>query len=264
MRKNGFTLIELLCVIGIVALLMAIAVPSIMAAKNRARNIQCSSNLRQLSFGFVIYQQDNKTFPYGFCDALLGVEVPPEGYAGNPTYDKQGLWWFNYLQKVIEFELLTDSIIYCPAVKRLPSENGRNVLCGNYGVNRSVCKDAQGIMSCPFSGDPLQSGQVRTPSSTFLISDSGYSLLSWLAAGQTTEPVFENPNRIDLFYIPGLTLNQDRSELEGNSDAINGRHPNQMLNISFVDGHNQAYSAESLGIPETSLDEDQLPALWIP
>jgi prepilin-type processing-associated H-X9-DG protein len=105
---------------------------------------------------------------------------------------------------------------------------------------------------------------VRTPSATFLLGDSGYSLLSWLAAGDTDEPVFENPNRVDFFYIPGLTLNQTRPELLPNLDAIKGRHPHGTLNIGFADGHTEVRSAESLRIEQAAADEGKLPTLWIP
>lgn len=262
MSKRGFTLIELLVVIGIIALLTAIAALSMAAAKNRAYSIRCLSNLRQLSLGFTIYQQENKTFPYGFSDAQLGEVVPEDGYAGNGA-DKQGWWWFNFLQSAIEFDLHPDSIAWCPAGKRTPQIARENILCGNYGVNRSICKDAQGT-NYPFSGVPLRSGQVRTPSATLLLSDSGYSLLSWLAAAETNETVFENPNRISSFYIPGLTLNQTRPELQANSDAIKGRHPHQTLNIGFADGHNEVRPAESLRIEQTISNEAQLPSLWRP
>lgn len=264
MKTHGLTLIELLVVIAVVALLTAITAPAMMAAKKRARSVQCGSNLRQLSLGFTIYQQEYEVFPYGFCDDQLGQGVPPGGYAGNPINDKQGLWWFNSLQSVIEIGLRPGSLLWCPARKLTGQGIRRNLLCGNYGVNRLVCRDAQGQTICAFSGDPLRSTQVRTPSATFLLSDSGYSLLSWLAAADTDEPVFENAKRVDSFYIPGLTLNQTRSELHDNPDAIKGRHPHRTLNIGFVDGHNETRPAESLMIKQSAMDSSQLPSLWTP
>ena len=264
MRRLGFTLIELLVVVAVVAVLIAIAAPAMMAVKNRGRSIQCSSNLRQLSLGFAVYQQENETLPYGFCDDQLGQGIPPAGYAGNAMFDKQGLWWFNYLQSAIEIGLEPGSVLWCPARNRVrPSVRG-NLLCSNYGVNRSVCRDAQGQNVCAFSGDPLRSNPVRTPSATLLLSDSGYSLLSWLAAADPNEPVFENAARVDSFYIPGLSLNQTRPELQDNPDAIRGRHPHRTLNIGFVDGHNELRSAESLAIKQTVAGQGHLPSLWVP
>ena len=48
-RGSGFTLIELLCVIAIIALLVAMLMPSLQGARARAKHVGCTSNLRQIS-----------------------------------------------------------------------------------------------------------------------------------------------------------------------------------------------------------------------
>ena len=57
--RRAFTLIELLVVIAIIALLMAIIMPALRAAKDQARLVICSNNQRQLAIGVNTYMADN-------------------------------------------------------------------------------------------------------------------------------------------------------------------------------------------------------------
>ncbi len=59
---QGFTLVELMVVTAIIALLIAILLPSLRQARNAARLTACGSNLRQLAAGATTYASDNFTF----------------------------------------------------------------------------------------------------------------------------------------------------------------------------------------------------------
>jgi len=58
--RHAFTLVELLVVIGIVALLIAILLPALNAARSQAKSVQCSSNVRQLCLAIQAYATQNR------------------------------------------------------------------------------------------------------------------------------------------------------------------------------------------------------------
>jgi prepilin-type N-terminal cleavage/methylation domain-containing protein/prepilin-type processing-associated H-X9-DG protein len=62
MRRRAFTLIELLVVVAIIAVLMAILMPSLKMARVQARDVVCRSNIGQVTRGFLYYATDFKNF----------------------------------------------------------------------------------------------------------------------------------------------------------------------------------------------------------
>lgn len=80
-RVNAFSLIELLVVISIVAVLVALVVPSINSAREAARFAICKSNLRQQHLALTYYSTDFKG--YGPCDINTNANSVPLGTQWN-------------------------------------------------------------------------------------------------------------------------------------------------------------------------------------
>jgi prepilin-type N-terminal cleavage/methylation domain-containing protein/prepilin-type processing-associated H-X9-DG protein len=82
--RAGFTLIELLVVISIVALLIAILLPALGAARAAGRTVKCLSSHRQLAIAVQSYGADNKSYavPQGYRATNGGGPVAPSYYPG--------------------------------------------------------------------------------------------------------------------------------------------------------------------------------------
>jgi prepilin-type N-terminal cleavage/methylation domain-containing protein/prepilin-type processing-associated H-X9-DG protein len=89
-RFIGFTLIELLVVIAIIAILMGILMPALSAARKMAQGAYCTANVKQLSFAWMMYAEENDGRLVG-ANVLLNAYVPHQwahrpAQSGDPGY----------------------------------------------------------------------------------------------------------------------------------------------------------------------------------
>ncbi len=79
-RRRGFTLIELSAVVAIIAVMIALLLPAVQAAREQARRTQCVNSLVQIGVALASYEATHRVLPPGVIDARDPVDDGPSGY----------------------------------------------------------------------------------------------------------------------------------------------------------------------------------------
>ena len=102
-NARAFTLIELLVVISIIALLMAILMPSLQKVRKQAKHVMCRSNLKEWGLVWAMYTED------------AGGKFP--GYLAD-----------TWMQHVLEYYSKVNSLLYCPMTTKTVESGGPDPL----------------------------------------------------------------------------------------------------------------------------------------
>lgn len=244
MKSSAFTLIELVMVVSIVALLTALAVPVLRSVQRQAIATACRANIKNLYISLRSYDTSNGTLPHGFRSTL---EPPPGGHPGNPAFDALGWYWLNYIRT-------TPESLQCPAKNLQDYWLQRDILCGNYGVNRALCRSSLDNRKYreAFGDPPLSIDNLRQAGNTLLLVDSGYAVICWWQARDEPLMQYDGGTLEDTAYIPAMEINRNRTLAPGqDEDARLGRHPNERANVGYADGHVRAEKADDLLVEKT-------------
>jgi prepilin-type N-terminal cleavage/methylation domain-containing protein/prepilin-type processing-associated H-X9-DG protein len=143
-KRSAFTLVELLVVIAIIGILVALLLPAVQFAREAARRMQCSNNLKQMGIGLHLYHDVVRTFPPG----------KGKSYPGEPAYAR---WSVHALVlPFMEQDPLYNSIKFDFAPST-PGMGGVVAFMPAYSnVNLTACKSLVSTFLCPSDGPARQ------------------------------------------------------------------------------------------------------------
>jgi prepilin-type processing-associated H-X9-DG protein len=265
-RPPAFTLVELLVVIGIIALLIGVLLPTLSSAQRSARDVKCQSNIRQLCAALVNYAVEYKG------------KFPPNANAGgfgggHPTTEQV---WFHedrigrFLPKTIVLGTgnIATPVMVCPEDLEPVARSYAMNIWASGAVDNSVKNSPRGT---------LWGSSTKGSSNLILITEkwSGIGALGTNFAGATVglqgdragqrfgagggvSPPLNNGRF-------GTTITEiDYMRHRRRNDPGRGTEPKGRINIGFADGHVQSFQHSDLANFTDPAGRSRLVALWSP
>ncbi len=233
--SRGFSLIELLVVVGTIALLMAILLPSLGQAKRTAMRTKCLANMRNLELAQQLYAADQ-----------FGELLEP----GDGSYAPQGSW----IGMLAPYS-------GAPLIQRCPMDNSPyfnspdNDLSPpvyrltSYGINNYVTPSHAPLGNTP----PTKIAQILNPS----------AVIQFVELAETGSYAVADHIHVDDFYAP-LLPNTTLARICGQMPV--GRHGGTLngwtgaLNYGFIDGHAETRALQDVYTNPTRNDFNPLVA----
>ncbi|MCP4246982.1 MAG: type II secretion system protein [bacterium] len=206
MKRRGFTLVELLVVVSIIALLIAILLPSMQRARKQARTVVCQSNMRSLMQAIYVYANNHE-------DRLVTA-----GLAHGGSVDEHAAW-INTLKGCYGNAL----VARCPSDKsihfRIPVEGTTQLRRASYATNYYTVAKIGG------RGPYNKLAMIKRPSSTILMTEIAEA--GAFAACDHVHP--------ESWWANPRTMASEEVQME--------RHLKR-ANYSFIDSHVEALTFE--------------------
>jgi prepilin-type N-terminal cleavage/methylation domain-containing protein/prepilin-type processing-associated H-X9-DG protein len=243
-RQRAFTLVELLVVIGIIALLMSILLPTLNKARESAKRVQCQSNLRQIGQAMIMYANANKGgLPYTSWNDATRLD------------QEDWLWWQKIrrtpvdrieessLKKYLNFTRTKLDVLRCPSDQFDSGRKPNSADCGpylfSYAMNWWIAGAApRGTIPMRGSNAPEATApicrkisQVRSSSDKILLYEEDQSTID------DGQGVLWRPNNTVNLLALRHDWRQLREQPDTSSVARPVPNPAARGNVVFCDGH---------------------------
>jgi prepilin-type N-terminal cleavage/methylation domain-containing protein/prepilin-type processing-associated H-X9-DG protein len=231
-RKKAFTLIELLVVISVIALLLALLVPSLQKARDQAKDLVCKSNLHGVGLGIRMYLDDHdQRMPdmYTYTrDSNGHLWWDDRGNPLKPS-DDRAYWGLAYIDYVGEREHFG-----CPAFRNFTNIIAQDLLYGG---------DHRFIYTSAFSANGWltreKTSRLPQPAEVLVAQDHMEPRMEHGNRAERSDMLFRSPAGINLtHYREGASRESwyrgifRHAVRIGDEEQTGGR-----LNVLWLDGH---------------------------